>query len=297
MDAGAFDGRGFAVVGRPAYAAGVLRDYLRVDRAHVENVVVVHHADANSALTDGIAACCRELHLNVRFVEWARYGDPGNVAQIDALDPKWLAFISLDHHKSVRDRLDVRRSYIRRKPARKKIAVDSIPYEVQPWKLFFLVAFFDRDLMRYHHSYAIEQEHERFLDGLTTENPCAVERLAALTERAVWSDGLSPWAGPLSIERIEASSSDHAAYAAYRDELFEKEKSIAGVKAKLARWIASRYPARRLPNDLKAIYQARDNGYVATDLPYDQWIVSEIAALVDHTEQLMRRWAEARTAR
>jgi hypothetical protein len=146
-------GRGFAAFGPPSFTGGVVARYLRLDR-EVRHLVLVHHADTAPALVETIGAACAEHRVAFRPVPWAEYGDPSNVAHVGALPPSGLVFVSADHHKSVRDRLDPRRGYIRRKTARRKIALDTIPYEVAPWRVFFPFGFFDRDLMGYHHSRA-----------------------------------------------------------------------------------------------------------------------------------------------
>lgn len=285
-------GRGFAVFARDArFSAGVVERYLRLDR-EVKHLVLVHHADTNPVIAERLGRACAELHVAFRPVLWSEYGDPGNVAHVGALPSSSLAFVSADHHKTVHDRLDPRRGYIRRKAARKKVALDSVPYEVHPWRVFFPFAFFDRDLLGYHHSYALEQDHEKHLDDPATEDPCAPARIAALTWKAAVVDGRPAFERRPAAVELAASKVDHEEYARVRDVLFDAEKSISGVKAKLSHWIQDRYPDRTVPTDLKRVYAPGFDRIVATDLPFDRWLVREIHTLMDHTDELLRLYAE-----
>ncbi len=285
-------GRGFAVFSREAtFSAGVVERYLHLDRA-VKHVVLVHHDETAPVFVERLGLACAELHVSFRPVLWSEYGEPGNVAHVGALPSAGLAFVSVDHHKTVHDRLDVRRGYIRRKAARKKVAVDAIPYEVLPWRVYFPFAFFDRDLLGYHHSYALEQDHEKFLDGSAAEDPCAAERIAGLVWRCAVVDGRPVFARRPVVEEVAASPAEHVQYAVVRDGLFATEKSISAVKSKLARWIQDRHPTRSIPTDLKRVYAPDFTRIVATDLPFDRWLCREITALMDHTDELLRLLAE-----
>lgn len=285
-------GRGFAVFAREAsFQAGVVERYLGLDR-EVKHLVLVYHADTDPLLVERLALVCVELHVGFRPVLWSDYGHPSNVAHVGALPSAGLVFVSADHHKTVHDRLDPRRGYIRRKAARKKVSLDTVPYEVHPWRVFFPFAFFDRDMLGYHHSYALEQDYEKHLDDPATEDPCAPARIAAKTWRAAVVDGQPVFGRRPTVEEVDATQADHVEYTRVRDTLFDTEKSITGVKAKLARWIQDRYPMRSLPTDMKRLYARDLDRLVVTDLPFDAWLVREAFALMDHTDELLRLYAE-----
>lgn len=291
-----FAGPGFAVfTRRPTFAFSTIGHYLTADRA-ITHVLFVPNAATHAQFTEGITRVCGSLDVALTVAPWESYGTPANVARVEALPSEGLAIVLADQRRTLGNRLDVRRTYMRRKAARKRIVVDVLPYEVDAWRVYFPFAFFDRSLLGYHHSYAIEQDYERFRDGGLDVNPCDPERIAAATWQAAIVDDVSGL-GPFTDIEIKASAEHHAAYAVFRDSLFESEKSIASVKSKLARWISERYPKRAIPHDLKAVYAADFRMMVRTDLPFDCWLAREITGLAQHTNTLIaaykRRQREA----
>ncbi len=279
-------GHGFAVFSRdPSFAARTVARYLELDPA-AKHVVYIHHPGTSPTLTEGLRVEAEARGAVFQPVAWAEYGAPANVRAVAALPPEHLVFVSADHHLSVHDRLDKRRGYIRRKGARKKIAIDAVPFEVFPWRVYFPFAFFDTGILGYHHSYAIEQDYERFLDGALTDNPCAPTTIAAKTWRHAVVDQPAFFVRRPSVRVIRASEKHRAEYARVRDKLFDGEKSIASVKSKLGAWIQERYPDREIP-DLKRLYSEDVSRIVRTDLPFDQWLVGEIHDLMKQTDELL----------
>jgi hypothetical protein len=297
-DARLLAGPGFAVfTTRPSFAVAVVDRYLTLDPA-VRDVVLIHHASSATSpplcapadLANLVTARGARIHL----APWERYGEPERVRAIADLPSEGLAFVSLDHRKTLGDRLDPRRSYVRRKRALKKIVIDTLPYEVTPWRSYFPFAFCNRDLLGYHHSYALEQDYERFLDGGLPENPCDAHRLADMTWPAAVVDAPAYFTARPEVRLLQATPEDVAAYAAHRDHLFATEKSIASVKAKLSAWIQDRYPERSIPVDLRRVYKPgfADAPLVHTDLPFDRWLAGEITGLMDHTDRMLARYVE-----
>lgn len=285
-------GPGFAVfTQRPTFTFEVLAAYFRANR-NISHVLYVPNAATHVQTTDAIECIARDCNLIVSVSPWEAYGTPANVAAVEALPSDSLAIILADQRRTIGNRLDVRRGYMRRKAARKRIVVDVLPYEVAPWRTYFPFAFFDRGLLGYHHSYAIEQDYERWLNGGIAQNPCAAERLAGLTWKGAIVDETLSGLLPVGTTTLRASTEHHAEYAAFRDHLFENEKSIASVKAKLARWIDERYPERSIPHDMKAVYSSSFKGIVRTDLPFDVWLANEIGNLVNHTNALLAHYLE-----
>ncbi len=281
-------GRGFAVFTQSqAFAADTITSYLRAD-PEVRHVVLVHHLDGVTPLLAGAIAA---EGPEVLSVHWSRCGDPDHVAAVAAIPSSGLVFVSLDHHRTVGNRLDPRRRYIRRKEARKKIVIDAVPYENEAWRVFFPFAFFDRDFLGYHHSYALEQDYGRFLDGDLEQNPCEPARIADLTWRGAVVDAPRFSSRP-AVTTLQACAEDHAAYPAIRDALFDGEKTISSVKRKLARWIQERYPSRSIRTDMRDVYADAPPPVVATDLPFDRWLLAEQVGLMNHTDALLRAYIE-----
>lgn len=281
-------GHGFAVFSRsPTFAAETVARYLLADR-EVRHVVYIHHPATSPTLTEGVREAAAAVGAVFQPVAWAEYGKPANVRAVGELPPEHLAFVSADHHLSVHDRLDKRRAYIRRKGARKKIAIDTIPYEALPWRVYFPFAFFDTGLLGYHHSYALEQDYERYLDGQLTDNPCDAARIAAKTWASAVVDSPVCFPRHPSTRVVAATAQHHKEYERVRDGFFESEKSIAVVKSKLAAWIQERYPERDVPTDLKRVYDPSFTRIVRTDLPFDRWLSDEIHGLLRHSDELMR---------
>lgn len=295
-DARLLNGRGFVVLSRrPAFIEATIGRYLALD-PQATHVVLVHHDDTDPETLAGvIRAAGAAVGVEVHPVRWADYGAPDNVRRVAALPSERLVFVSVDHRRTLADRLDPRRGYIRRTAARKKIVVDAVPYEVAPWRTFFPFAFFDRDLLGYHHSYALEQDYERFLDGGLADNPCDAGRLVEKTWPAAIVDEPAYFTTRPTVTWLPASPADRVAYLLERDKLFDSEKSIASVKAKLSRWIQGRYPTRALPIDLKRCYGTLPS-IVATDLPFDRWQVGEVLGLMNHTDAMLRGYVERQRA-
>lgn len=290
LDERLLSGHGFAVFSRdPVFAARAVGRYVALD-PEVRHVVLIHHPSTSPALLESMQAVTSSF--DVRTVAWASYGHPSNVSAIAALPSKHLVFVSLDHHRSVHDRLDRRRAHIRRKDARKKIAVDAIPYEALPWRVYFPFAFFDTGLLGYHHSYAIEQDYERFLDGALATNPCEVNAIVDRTWRHAVVDASARFAALPTVRVLAASPVEHKAYAIQRDRLFESEKTIASVKKKLSDWIQARHPERSIPLDVKRIYEPGISEIVRTDLPFDRWLAEELLGVMEHTNALVARYIQ-----
>lgn len=288
-------GPGFAVfTRRPTFAGAVLGSYLAEDDG-VRDVLLVPNAATTPEMLSEVVSTVRELAVPLTIIPWERYGEPANVRAVDELRSEGLAIVLMDQRRTVADRLDVRRGYMRRKAARKRVVVDAIPYEVAPWRVYFPFAFFDRSLLGYHHSYAVEQDYERYLDGGLAENPCDPARVVEKTWRAAVVDDVDGgrfFPAPIRVDPIPATPEHHAEYARARDGLFESEKSIASVKAKLAKWIQTRYPARSIPHDLKRVYEPGFTAVRPTDLPFDLWLTNEILGLVDHTNRLLTGYVQ-----
>lgn len=278
---------GFAIFSRNTeYVLRTLASYFAEDTS-VRCVVLITHPETDEALTGGLGRLLHERGIPIQVIPWETYGQPEIVRTVSDIDGDGLVFVSTEHHRTVRNRLDPRRGYVRRKAARKKIAIDSIPYEVMPWRIYFPFAFFDTGLLGYHHSYAIEQDYERFLDGGLSENPCAVDRIVDKTAHVAFADRLLFERRPEEF-LIQVPVREHEAYAMERDHLFASEKTITGVKTKLHKWIQARHPERAIPLDLRDVYDpAKVARIVRTDLLFDQWLAREAHALMDHTDGLL----------
>lgn len=277
---------GFVVITEdPTFASEKIADLIREDGGF-RHVVYVPHEHSDPRLGRMLSARGAEIVL------FGEYGAPDNVQRIAALPPDGLLIIVSDLHRMVGNRLDLRLQYLyTRHRARKKVVVDSVPYEAQPWRVFFPLGLVDKHLLAYNHSYAIEQDYDKFLDGYIDHNPCAAETIAAKTKNAVFVDrdhifGREP-------EVTEVPAGEHLAeYERYRDELFVTQKSITGVKKRLDAWVQERFPERSVPVDLRSIYAGLGR-LVVTDLPFDRWLVSEIRGLIRHTDTLMRLWCNS----
>jgi len=280
-------GSGFAIfTQRPTFTFETLDAYFRADPS-ISHVLYVPNAATHVQTTDAIERLARAHNLIVSVSPWETYGTPANVASVAALPSDSLAIILADQRRTIGNRLDVRRGYMRRKAARKRIVVDVLPYEVAPWRVYFPFAFFDRSLLGYHHSYAIEQDYDRWLDGGLPQNPCDAERIASLTWKGAIVDRQIRGLPTFFAKMLLVSAEHHAEYAAFRDGLFASEKSITSVKTKLARWITERYPGRTIPHDMRHLYGRAEHRFVRTDLPFDEWLSLEVDSLVTHTNRLL----------
>ena len=278
---------GFVVFTRRVpFAASILSRYLELDPTIAHVVYAPHHVATSPELDDQITRVTAERGVSLLVTPFDRCADPAVVAAVAALPADRLAIVTADLRRMVADRLDPRRTHLRRHRARKKIVIDRLPYEVAPWRTFFPFATVDRHLLGYNHSYAIEREYEKHLDGRREDNPCDARLLAEATWRAAFVDEPGYFDRRPEVVTLAASAADHAEYARVRDALFDGEKTITAVKTKLSKWIQARYPARTVPLDLRRVYDALDR-IVATDLPFDRWLVGEIAAIQDHTDALL----------
>ncbi len=283
-------GRGFAAFGRPAFASELLDAFMRED-AGAEHILLFHHGSTDPAIAETLRSAAAARGASFTAVAFERGADPDQVAAMDALPSECLTLVYADLRKMVSDRLDARRSHVRRKKARKKVVVDLLPYEVFPWRVFFPFAAVDKHLLGYAHSYALEQDYDKFLDGLNDQNPCDAELVASKTWTVAFVEAPAFFVARPEVVVIEASKSDHAEYARVRDALFDSEKAITGVKSKLTKWIQKRYPTRTVKTDPKWIYASPDR-IVRTDLPFDRWLVDDAFGIMDHTDRLLALYAE-----
>lgn len=283
---------GFAVFTRsPEFTARALDTHLQSDPG-VKHLLYVPNKATDPDLTERVRVVTEKLGVALQVVPWETYALPTNVSLVESLPSDALAILLTDQRRTLGDRLDVRRQYMRRKVARRRIVVDHAPYESVPWRVYFPFAFFDRSLLGYHHSYAIEQDYERFLDGQIETNPCDPGIIAAKTWKAAVVDPAyaTGFFRLPEVEMVRASTEHHRAYATYRDGLFEHERSIKSVTSKLTKWAQNRYPQRSLPTDLKRIYDPGFTRIVHTDLPFDRWMVGEILGVMHHTNKLLAEY-------
>lgn len=280
-------GAGFAVFTRhPAFAAELVGGCLAGDPA-LEHVVCVPHETTAPALVAAIGGAVRGAGRAFDLIPFEAYGAPATIHRIGQVPAERLAIVVLDLRRMVSDRLDLRLQYLyTRHRARKKIIIDLVPYESMPWRIFFPFGVFNRHLLAFNHSYAIEQDYDKYLDGFTQTNPCEAALVAGKTAVAAFVDEDAFFQRRPTFVEVPARPADHAAYAARRDELFATAKSITTVKAQLGKWIQQRYPARTISPDLKRVYAPDLAEIVATDLPFDRWIVREIGGLMDHTDAI-----------
>lgn len=276
--------------GSDSFAAATLGGNLHRD---VRRALLIPNAATRPSLLVAMHETLASRGVEVIEKPWEAYGQPDNVRAVEELDSSGLAMVLLDQRRTVANRLDKRRGYMRRKRALQRVVIDVVPYEVLPWRAFFPFAFFDRSLLGYHHSYALEQDYERYLDGALSENPCAAERLVERTRHSAFVDSARFFMRRPKVATIGASPQHHDDYARVRGELFERETSILAVKRKLAAWIQERYPARDVPLDLKRVYKADFKRLVHTDLPFDRWLADEIKSLMDHTDLMFELYAES----
>jgi len=190
----------------------------------------------------------------------------------------------------VSDRLDPRRTHLRRHRARKKIVLDEMPYYCLPWRIFFPFATFDKSLLGYPHSYALEQDYDKFLDRFNDTNPCDAERIASKTWEACVVDSDRYFEKAPEVVELSTTEQERSEYYLTRDHLFATSKTVVSVKSALSKWIQKRHPDRSVPLDLKRVYAHDFQRIVVTDLPFDRWLRSEILGLVAHTNELMHRY-------
>lgn len=280
-------GAGFAVfTRRPAFVAELVGGCLAGDQA-LEHVVCVPHASTAPALVEALGAAVRGAGRVFDLIPFEAYGAPGTIHRVGQVPAERLAIVVIDLRRMVSNRLDLRLQYLyTRHRARKKIVVDLVPYESMPWRIFFPFGVFNRHLLAFNHSYAIEQDYDKYLDGFTKNNPCDAALVAGKTAEAAFVDEDAFFQHRPAFVEIPARPGDLAAYTARRDELFRTATSITTVKAQLGKWIQQRYPARTIVPDLKRVYAPDLGPIVATDLPFDRWIVREIVGLMDHTDAI-----------
>jgi hypothetical protein len=280
-------GPGFAVFTRhPPFAAELLAEALANDKG-LEHVVCVPHETSLPALIEALRRVVEGAGRVFDLIPFEVYGAPETIHRVGQIDPVRLAIVVCDLRRMVSNRLDTRLHYLyTRHRARKKVVVDLVPYESMPWRVYFPFGVFNRHLLAFNHSYAIEQDYDKFLDGYTKVNPCEAALVAQKTAPAAFVDEAAFFQRRPAFVELQASAADHAAYQARRDELFRTAKSITTVKAQLGKWIQERYPSRTISADLKRVYAPDLGPITATDLPFDRWIVREIEALMDHTDAL-----------
>lgn len=251
----------------------------------IEQIVAVYSAKQTNPFF--LAALQNAIKTQEFYrVSFEDYANSENIEQMKAFDESKLLLIVFDISQMLGNRLDFRLDQIQvRQRARAKIVVEEFPYLVRPWQIYFPFSLLDKTLLGYNHSYAIEGEYKKYKDGLRTD-PCAVKIIGEQIKPVTFIDYDRVF--PVFPEIIEeqVSGNMRGEYETYKLALFETETGPAALLRKLDKFVQTLLPSRRVPFNLKKIYQPDFKRVVKTDLPLDNYLVAEMLEVMNHSNDL-----------
>ncbi len=251
----------------------------------IKQVVVVYSAKHMNPFS---LSALQTVATNQEFykISFEDYGNSENIEKMKAFDESKLLMIVFDISHMLSNRLDFRLDQIQvRQRARAKIVIEEFPYFVRPWQFYFPYSLLDKTLLGYNHSYAIEGEYKKYKDVLRG-NPCAVEIIGQQVAPVTFIDYEKVF--PVLPEIIEEKASEklRADYEFYKLNLFQTETAPASLLRKLDKFVQTQMPCRRVPFNLKEIYQPNFSRVVKTDLPLDNYLAAEMLELMAHSNEL-----------
>lgn len=228
-----------------------------------------------------------------RSVAFAKYGEAENLEHISCINLDKTMLIVYGMENMLGNRLDERLACIQfRHRMRWKIAIQEVPYVVDPWRFYFPYSCVDKRMLGYPHSYAYERAWTNFLNGWSKEDPCDPQWMAGKVKHVTCTDLGEAFAEP-KFEVMETTATQKNSYASLKKSMFDSGATIAKILRELHRFAASCVEGHSLPLHLKSIYSPRcGRSYVMTDLKVDEYLSGEMLRIIRHSNKLMRGLSE-----
>lgn len=278
------------------YEKGLIKEYLELDPV-VENIVFVYSQKNKVDWSEFLNFFGKEV-LIVPFEDYNKIEYAGAIEKLNL--QKTLMIIKDVHY--MEKRLDSRLALMQNKHmCYKKIIIDSYPYEVQKYRVYYPYSFFDKTLLGFSHSYAIERDIENYENGLKTDNPFMIEDIVKQIAPATFINYSKLFKFKMIEHVHEVTKEQFQGYEELKEELFILyeagkigDKKLAQQLQKYAKSILKEYS---IPTDLKKLYLLRNEKELhihRTNLKIDENVtMPELRELVDTENEFVKQLYEA----
>lgn len=278
------------------YEKGIIKDYLELDPV-VQNIVFVY-SKKNKVDWSEFLGQFEKYVLTVPFEDYNKIEYAGIIENLD----RTKTLMIIKDVMFMEKRLDKRLSLMQiTHTCYKKIVIDAYPYEVEKYKIYYPYSFFDKSLLGYSHSYAIERDINNYLEDDSLPNPFIIEDVVRRIVPATYINYSKLFKFDM-IEHIHnVTEVQFQGYEELKDELFILyeagkigDKKLTSQLQKYAKSILKEYS---IPTDLKKIYTLKDENEIhihRTNLKIDENVcMPEFRKLIEDENELVRQLYEA----
>lgn len=278
------------------YEQNIIKEYLELDSV-VKNIVFVYSKKNTIDWSEWL----NQFEKRVLTVPFEDYDNIEYAGVIENIDRQKTLMIIKDV-RYMEKRLDKRLSLMQIKHmCYKKIVIDAYPYEVNKYKIYYPYSFFDKTLLGYSHSYAIERDINKYEDDDSLPNPFVIEDIVKMIVPATFINYSKLFKFKIIEHVHEATKTQLQEYEDLKDELFILyEAGKIGDKkliTQLQKYVKSILTEYSIPTDLKKIYPLKDEAEIhihRTNLNVDENVcMSEFRRLIEEENEFVRQLYEA----
>lgn len=278
------------------YEKSLINEYMEID-PNIETIIFVYSQKNPVDWTEFLKFFGKEI-LTIPFEGYNKIEYAG---AIEAIDLQKTLMIIKDLHY-MEKRLDSRLALMQGKhKCYKKIIIDSYPWEVQKYRVYYPYSFFDKTLLGYSHSYAFEQDINNYKNELKTDNPFEIEAIVKQIAPATFINYSKLFKFEILEHVHEVTKEQFQGYEGLKEELFILyeagkigDKKLTQRLQKYAKSILKEYS---IPTDLKKLYPLRDENAIyihRTNLKIDENVcMPELRELIDTENEFVRQLHEA----
>jgi len=278
------------------YEKTLIKEYLELDPV-VQNIVFVY-SQKNKVDWSGFL---NQFDKFVHIVPFEEYNKIEYAGVIENLDRNKTLMIIKDV-RFMEKRLDERLSMMQiTHTCYKKIVIDAYPYEVGKYRIYYPYSFFDKTLLGYSHSYAIERDIDNFELDDSLPNPFVIKDIVKKIAPATFIN-YSKLLNFGIVEHVhEVTEGQLKGYEELKEEIFILyEAGKIGDKKlvqQLQKYARSILPEYSIPSDLKKVYKMKDEKEIhihRTNLKIDENVIMpEFLKLIKDENELVRQLYEA----
>ncbi len=278
------------------YEQTLIKEYLELDPV-VQNIVLVYSQKNKVDWTEWLKQFGKYV-LTVPFEEYNQIQYAGNIENLD----RTKTLMIIKDVRFMEKRLDKRLSLMQiTHTCYKKILIDAYPYEVDKYRIYYPYSFFDKSLLGYSHSYAIERDINNYEDDDSLPNPFVIEDIVKMIAPATFINYSKLFKFEI-IEHVHKVTEEQLkGYEELKEELFILyEAGKIGDKklaSQLQKYAKSILPEYSIPTDLKKIYPLRNETEIhihRTNLKIDENVtMPELKKLINDENELVKQLYEA----
>lgn len=278
------------------YEKSLIKDYLELDPV-VQNIVFVY-SQKNKVNWSEFLNQFGKFVLTVQFEEYDKIEYAGVIENID----RTKTVMIIKDVRFMEKRLDKRLSLMQiTHTCYKKIVIDAYPYEVQKYRIYYPYSFFDKTLLGYSHSYAIERDINNYEDDDSLPNPFIINDIVKKIAPATFINYQKLFNFEIKEHVHEVTKEQLKGYEELKEELFilYDAGKIGDKKLvqQLQKYAKSILPDYSIPTDLKKIYALKDEHEInihRTNLNVDENVcMPEFRKLIEDENELVRELYEA----